>query len=224
MVVVSGLGWVTLHAFGSVFRKLQGTFSDRKELVNQLVQHQVFHQPLPPLGRYDQVSRVTCYAVGLCLADASTIDNTDPAREIGIMGANETGCLQSNVDYFQDFVSSGRNLGRGNLFVYTLPSSPVAASSIYFGLTGPVFYLSFPQHRLAGLLRAAQHIVASGESEALVAVDASETQGIAFLLNRVGPKSHPSVEMNATRIIEQIEKHPIPDAFDGFLEAVTKLP
>jgi len=144
MVVVSGIGWITNDAFGSAFQGLKGTFSRRKDLVQQLAELHVLHQPLPPLGRYDAASRATCYAVGLCLFDASSSKSGGAPEEVGIMGANETGCLDANVDYFQDFVSSGRTLGRGNLFVYTLPSSPIAASSIYFGLKGPIFYLSFP--------------------------------------------------------------------------------
>ena len=43
--------------------------------------------------------------------------------------------------YFQDYVSGGRKLGRGNLFIYTLPTSPAAEAAIHFGLAGPLLYV-----------------------------------------------------------------------------------
>ena len=72
-------------------------------------------------------------------------------RNIGLMGASEAGCLASNRAYFQDYLGGGRTLARANLFVYTLPSSPLAESAIHFGLMGPMVYMGFPGGGLADL-------------------------------------------------------------------------
>jgi len=49
--------------------------------------------------------------------------------------------LWSQRFVFLDYVQAGRKLGRGSLFIYTLPSSPLAEAAIHFGLQGPVLYI-----------------------------------------------------------------------------------
>lgn len=60
---------------------------------------------------------------------------------IGIIFVNDTYCVEDNFKYYKDFIDAGAKLGRANLFVYTLPTTPIAEAAIYFGLTGPLFYL-----------------------------------------------------------------------------------
>ncbi len=224
MVVVSGIGWISSGAFGAAFRGLQGTYSHRKDLVQQMTDHQVFHPPLPPLGRYDAISRITCYAVGLCLLDGRTAGNSGLSGDVGIMGANDSACVDSNIDYFQDFVSSGRTLGRGNLFIYTLPSSAIEAASIYFGLEGPVFYLSFSQDRTQELLHSAAHMVETGDADSFVAVDASATRGMAFLLSRDSQTRDQETRPSLQNLKLLLKSNPIDDSFDAFLQGLTKTP
>lgn len=63
---------------------------------------------------------------------------------MGLIGTNRAGSLEANRLYFSDYLQAGRVLARGNLFVYTLPSSPLAEAAIHFGFQGPMLYMGFP--------------------------------------------------------------------------------
>ena len=84
----------------------------------------------------------TVAATALALFDTSS---KIPNHNIGIIGSNETGSLTSNFNYYKDFVDSGRKMGRGNLFVYTLPTASISAASIAFGFKAPVFFEMYGQ-------------------------------------------------------------------------------
>jgi hypothetical protein len=106
-------------------------------------------------------------------------------QDIGILGTNADGCLRSNLDFFNDFVENGRTLGRANLFVYTLPSIPVAEAAIYFKCQGPLLYMTFPRTPVASLLRQADRMILRGESTAVLAVMAGEEDAQCFILRRL---------------------------------------
>ena len=51
------------------------------------------------------------------------------------------GCRTENLLYFQDYMEHGRCGGRGQLFVGTLPTTPLCEAAIALGLHGPAYYL-----------------------------------------------------------------------------------
>jgi hypothetical protein len=110
-----------------------------------------------------------------------------------MLGTNSDGCLQSNLDFFNDFVKNGRTFGRANLFVYTLPSIPVAEAAIYFKCEGPLLYMGFPKEPVASLLRQSDRMILRGEATAMVAVRASEEEAQCFILRRGDDVSTESV-------------------------------
>jgi 3-oxoacyl-[acyl-carrier-protein] synthase II len=69
-------------------------------------------------------------------------------QDIGIVGASDSGSMQSDIDYFKDYLDCGRTLSRGNLFIYTLPSSPLGEAAIHFGLQGPLLYAASAENPL----------------------------------------------------------------------------
>ena len=86
------------------------------------------------------------------------------------MGASPAGALASNFAYFRDYVAYGRKLGRGNLFIYTLASSPLAEAAIHFGLQGPTFYMRHLEKTEENLLAQAEMMVRNQEAQAMLAV------------------------------------------------------
>lgn len=91
-------------------------------------------------GRLDADSKAAAYAVALTLTDAGIKYPLMPETVAGMAGGSSEGCLTADVLYFRDYLDEGRTLGRGNYFIYTLPTSPLAECAIHFGLAGPVLY------------------------------------------------------------------------------------
>jgi len=145
----------------------------------------LFSYPVKGFGRFDRVSQMTCCVTALAFHDAGMSYAQDRKQDIGILGTNSHGCLQSNLDYFKDFVANGRTLGRANFFVYTLPSIPMSEAAIHFRCQGPLLYMTFPREPVASLLGQADGMILRGESKAMLAVRASEEDAQCFMMRRV---------------------------------------
>lgn len=141
--------------------------------------------PAPPknLGRFDAVSKSLLCVCALALKDAGYPPVVGAGRTVGLVGTNETGCLTANRAYFKDYLDAGRTLARANLFVYTLPSSPLAEASIHFGLRGPMLYTACSGAGSMALLETAALLTADGAAEAVVAVRADERDAVAYVVS-----------------------------------------
>jgi hypothetical protein len=145
----------------------------------------LFSYPVKGFGKYDRVSQMTCCVAALAFHDSEMSYAQDRKQDIGILGTNADGCLQSNLDYFNDFVANGRTLGRANYFVYTLPSIPISEAAIHFRCQGPLLYSMFPHTPVGSMLRQADKMILRGEATAMLAVRASEWDAHCFMLRRV---------------------------------------
>ena len=95
---------------------------------------------------------------------------TRGAPDIGLLASGFDGCLAAQGEYFQDYITSGRSMGRGNLFVYTLPTSALSAVSLGLGLTGPTLHLHEDAGALAALVEHGTQMVAGGEADGILAL------------------------------------------------------
>jgi len=184
MTVITGIGWITRHEYGSVIHKLHRSYDDPKILHSQLANEEIFLYPVKNFGRFDAISKMTCCAVGLAFHDAKIQYSENHKYDMGIIGMNTCGSLASNICYFKDYIETGRTLARGNLFIYTLPSSPLAEAAIHFGCQGPLLYMSFPHKQISSLLSHAERIMLNGETTRILAVKAEEQDAVCFLLAR----------------------------------------
>jgi hypothetical protein len=182
--VISGIGWIGGREYGSVAKKMRRSYSHIASLRSDLEDRSLLLYPLKGFGKYDQVSKMTCCVTALALYDAGMPYSKTNKQAIGIFGTNTNGCLQSNVEFFKDFLDNGRTLGRGSLFINTLPCTPVAQAALYFKCRGPLLYLAFPERQLSSLLRECDSIILRGESPTMLAVRASEEDAICFVLRR----------------------------------------
>ncbi len=144
MMTAAGISWISGGTCGSLKRGWRHQFEDPKNLYQLLESEGYFSVPLAKVRWLNTVSQRFCLAAGLALRDAygtaeKLRSNLDPT---GVISLNRDGALQSNLEYFKDYVDSGRKLARGNLFVHTLPTSPLAETAITFGFKGPVLHLS----------------------------------------------------------------------------------
>jgi hypothetical protein len=209
MNVVAGIGWIDRREYGCVSRRLRKSYPDLRSLRSALQEDAVFSYPVKGFGKYDRASQMTCCVAALAFYDAGMSYSEDRKRDIGILGTNSDGCLQSNLDFFNDFVKNGRTLGRANLFVYTLPSIPVAEAAIYFKCQGPLLYMGYPRDPVASLLRQSDRMILRGETTAMVAVRASEEDAQCFILRRRDDVSTASV-LALEEVIEAASRTPSP--------------
>lgn len=64
-----------------------------------------------------------------------------PSDRIALIGTGFDGSRTENLAYYQDYTEHGRDGGRGQLFVGTLPTTPLCEAAIALSLHGPAFYL-----------------------------------------------------------------------------------
>ncbi len=172
MICIGGLGWINRQGYGCVRRSLELSGVPKKE--------EAFLHPFNNFGRLDTVSKMTAYAVALALKDAGIKYPLSRKQDIGIIGTNAAGCINSDIRYFKDYLDSGRTLSRGNLFIYTLPSSPLSEAAIHFGLQGPLFYAT--GNGMAGILNIAAEMIHMGEAAIVLAGMAEEDAAAYFVL------------------------------------------
>jgi len=162
------MGWINKEEYISVLKGQSVSFKESSSF-DGLSRKGIFSFLFKNFGRLDEVSKLVCYAIALALKDAGVSYAGDLKKDMGLVGTNTDGPFQSDLDYFRDYMESGRKLSRGNLFLYTLPSSPLGEAAIHFGLRGPVFYMSSGNAPLSGVLRTASEMLMVGETQSVLA-------------------------------------------------------
>jgi hypothetical protein len=183
-ISIRGIGWLDGRAWGRV---LSGEGGECPAPVDTLWRREdVFGGPVKNAGRFDGATRLTMLAVALAIGDGVRRGQARPGRTTGLLGASRDGSTATNLAYFRDYLDAGRTLARGNLFIYTLPTSPLAEVSIHFGFEGPMLYAGFGTRETAGLLALARTLLADGTPELLAVRLAGGTEAIAFWLAQDG--------------------------------------
>lgn len=113
----------------------------------------------------------------------------DPSAT-AILVADRDGALQTNTDYFENYVQNGRTMGSPNDFIYTLPTSVCAELGIYFGFQGQLIYMSSAEDDLYDFgLRQAGTLVREPYHEAvLLFVNDRGTIRAAYIKRQSGAK------------------------------------
>jgi 3-oxoacyl-[acyl-carrier-protein] synthase II len=172
-----GTGWITSKGYGTINSCQEHLFTPEETLYT-VARNGIFNRPVKNFGRLDRLSRITLAAVSLALRDADIDSSPDSKKDIGIVGTNHQGSLETDTAYFRDFVDNGRKLARANLFIYTLPSSPMGEAAIHFGLAGPLLYMAEAELNLATVMTSAAEMVAGAESSLMLAGMTCGDEGI----------------------------------------------
>jgi hypothetical protein len=187
-IQVCGIGWLADRDWGGVLGRTRQCLAqgDDTPLWKRITG---FAYPVRNMGRCDAATRLTLCACALALQDAGLSYAEGRKSGLGLIGTQASGSLEANRAYFSDYLQAGRVMGRGNLFIYTLPSSPLAETAIHFGFQGPMVYMGFPGGGGAELLEAAACLVNDGMAPGVVAVLADEREAMAFVLQPgIGPR------------------------------------
>ena len=171
MIYICGTGWVDSTGHGCIKQSISRKGKpDRKE---------TFIHPFKNFGRLDAVSEMTCYAIGLALRDASL---SYPLEDAGIVGTSISGSLDGDRDYFKKYTDSGRTLGRGNFFIYTLPSSPLGEAAIHFGLKGALLFVGSAQKHLSEAVAVGSGLIYDKEVSVVLVGMADENEALYMVL------------------------------------------
>jgi 3-oxoacyl-(acyl-carrier-protein) synthase len=220
-ITIRGIGWLAKEGYGCVRRGLRNTYGSG-EGAHILHKKDIFSQPFKNFGRLDNISRMTAYAVALALSDAGIEYSSAKKQDIGIIGTNAEGSLRSDIEYFRDYVKGGRTLSRGNLFIYTLPSSPVGEAAIHFGFLGPLLYAAGPDNALLSVLDTAAEMVLANETPVMLAGKAEEGEAVFFVLDGISGPASP-VLCDFPRAREIVEMNPdVADMVRKFSEMEVK--
>jgi 3-oxoacyl-[acyl-carrier-protein] synthase II len=198
-IAINGIGWLSDKGYGMVASNRTVSFAPG-ESWQSLPRDNFFTRPVKNFGRLDAVSRVTMAAVSLALRDGGVDSSPLQKQALGIVGTNSDGCLTTDTDYFRDYVENGRKLSRANLFIYTLPSSPLGEAAIHFGLTGPLLYTADSSGTLLMPFRMAAGFIADGSAATMLAGRCDGDQAIYLLLGNRQERSLCSLE-DAERIL-----------------------
>ncbi len=172
---VLGRGWLTPSEYGSDRLGLSVEYASRTTLRGLGKEEGLFAYPVKNFGRFEPMSQRACYVTALAMRDAGLDYSRDRKQDIGLLGTDLYGCEQADLAFFRDYVESGRTLARANLFIYTLPSSPLAEAAVHFGLQGPLVYLRGDEPTAKSLIAFARRMIAEGQAEYMVVYELSET-------------------------------------------------
>jgi 3-oxoacyl-[acyl-carrier-protein] synthase II len=179
---IRGFGWVKKNTYNLGVQGKGLKYSDLRALYNQLKAEGVFKFPVENFGRFDRSSKLVMIATALALHNAGFNYVKGCPQEMGILGTSPLGSTETNLDYFKDYVQAGRTMARGNLFIYTLASSPLAEAAIYFGLGGPSLFLGYSKDATKKMLKHAQLMLENKETESVLAVEFNSNEAKAYLI------------------------------------------
>lgn len=101
----------------------------------------VFLKEFSNFRRLDSISKTVCSSIALVLQQVDLYPS-EKKYSIPVFFYNPEGTLHSDLHYYSDFIKFNQTAGRANLFIYTLPTSPLGEASVHFGLTGGISYIS----------------------------------------------------------------------------------
>ncbi len=179
MAVLHGMGWITKKKYGCLQGGIDRRDTDMDGLYACIVKKTLMTSPVRNFDRFDEESKLTFCAAALAIFGTDFLKIT---ADTGIIGANHSGSLRSNLSYFSDYYRHGRKLARGNLFIYTLPTSPLAETAIFFGLKGPLMHIMFDAAQTTNLLLVAGNMIDRGEARAMLVVSSDPTGTVCFSL------------------------------------------
>jgi 3-oxoacyl-(acyl-carrier-protein) synthase len=204
VIVLCGMGWIDKEAYMCVKKNMRVRYKDSTSF-DGLARTGIFSSAFKNFGRLDEVSKLVCYAVALALKDAGEAYDCNFKKDMGLIGTNADGSLQADIDYFRDYLESGRKLSRGNLFLYTIPTSPLGEAAIHFGLQGPVFYMTSGKSSLEPVVRAASEMLMLGETQSVLAGTNTEDEA-AYIVLVKDPTPEQQVLCDVSEALPIIEK------------------
>jgi len=186
-MIISAVGWHGEDGHGCAGPDATWRHSEPMNLANAEAVTACFGHPVKYFSRLTAEARHALVAGRLALSAANFAREQ---REIALLSAGFDGQLAANLDYFADYVRHGRSLGRGNLFIYTLPTSTLGEMTIALGLTGPAYHCHDPRRPFRGLLDEAALLLAQGEAAGALAIWSAPDAAVCVACQASLPAGH----------------------------------
>lgn len=201
---VTGISWVLAATHGTARLRRSGTHATLRDLYRTLLDDKTITAPFQNFGRFDENSRRVCLGVALAFQDAGISLGNAEKHDTGLLVSSTDGATISNAAYFRDYIKGGRKLGRGNLFIYTLPTSPVAEAAMHFGLTGPLLYGGRSTLDPEAAMRDSVGIIRGGQTNTMLCILMKEASAVCVVVERKPLPGQASVTLEkAVGFIEQ---------------------
>lgn len=155
---LAGAAWVNQSGYRMAFHPESGSTQQARELYRRLDDEAFMKKNTGAVRKLDAVNLRAFYAMAFALYDARTAWKSETA----LTGTGGAECTHANEAYYSDYVQYGRKLGRANLFIYTLPTSPLAEAAIHFGLQGPLYYSASIGQPFKHMINQAQMLLNDG--------------------------------------------------------------
>ncbi|HBJ96819.1 MAG TPA: hypothetical protein DDZ11_10555, partial [Lentisphaeria bacterium] len=96
-----------------------------------------------PDAGFERFRRSSAHAkVHLIAASAAMYDAGQPrGGNLAVLSCGREGSHEQNLAYYHDYMEFGRTLGRGHLFVGTIPTTAMCEAAILLEAHGPAYYL-----------------------------------------------------------------------------------
>jgi hypothetical protein len=157
---------------------------DRKPL--QVGRAELLARPYKNWGRLSPLSKKMVHALAVAFKEMDPRYAEGSSIPWGIISVNTTGCQADNEAYFKDYVEAGRALARGSLFVYTLPTSPIAEAALHFRLAGPLFHVVQAREDFSLVLNWAESFLATNDAEGMIVVSTEAPRVVCGFVTRCG--------------------------------------
>jgi hypothetical protein len=174
-MIYLGSGKIDSEKISGGIRRFSLPVSAWGKLYDDFIDAGILKEKIENFGRISEESKKTVFSVALALHDAG-ITLGERRRDIAVIISNQDCCQSANLAYFQDYAAHGRTIGRGNLFVSTLPTAPGAMAGIACGLHGPLYFCAFnAEEQISPALEETKLLLESGEaSEAVLVLSDSD--------------------------------------------------
>ncbi len=166
--------------------KFQADSITLKNLYQELLTQGILPNELNEFKRMSDKSKRAVLAAALACYESfqPTVDGS----RVAMLSADYNCCLTENQQYFSDYISFGRVMGRGNLFVNTLPTTPLAEISLALSFTGPLYFIASFERPLFLLMEESCSLLESGEAEQVITLLAKkEATAVALWGNGLYP-------------------------------------
>lgn len=188
MIEISGLGWINDQCYGRGRNQKHVKYANRVPIRRLGLESSLFREPVKNFGRFEPVTQKLCVATSLALQDAGLLHG-EKQLEIGLLVIHKAGCVESNRQFFQDYLDGGRSCSRANLFIYTLPTSPGAEAAIHFGLRGPLLYIDALDDSMDSEIQAVENVLRTHQAQAMLIYMIDDPHLIAAVVG-VGSKTN----------------------------------
>lgn len=142
----------------------------------ELKKDNIFHREFKNFRRLDPASKAVSAAVAMILHNQGLYPEQEKVN-IPIFFSSSSGPLYSDYAYYNDFLQFGETAGRANLFVYTLPSSPLGEASVHCGITGDLLFVNSatPLQTMCNMIADSHH--SNSNNDGYIAGMAEEKNG-----------------------------------------------